>query len=383
MGEASRKVLFLTGAPSPGSLGWSEIELCAPLQSCFSESSRRPRRLTSDVTPPSWRALPLEQPYLPTGLTQPSGRGRPFEADGGNTEETSFFTATDLSFISTTVSEHQHENFQASAPENEELLSQYYEHSFAVHEDIASSQMVGAGSFIEVSFDTEAGEYSLDFSINSEIQPEEQLVRSRLASGYLSDLKDMPKATYLDSITPQTMTVNLVVGIISISQPRTIITRKGGRTVELVEMLVGDNTRAGFGMTVWLPPLQESNDGMQREADLRSRTSQLRPQDIVLVRTVALSSFKGKVYGQSLRRGTTTLDLLYRNVVAEDDKRGTYKARDLGVEAISDLQVLKVKRVKDWVMQFVGASAGLPALGNGSLSRMRREKLQALPSDTP
>jgi len=385
MNECPRRVLFLTGAPLPSSLSWTDTDLSAPLQSCFFalEDPNLLGMFTLDNRAPSWRSLLLKPSHLPTGLTQASREDGPVVPNGGPAEEASFLKTNDLPYMSSEPDEEQIRSPQDPVSGNSEILSQYYEHSFAVHEDIPSSQIVGAGSFVEVSFSTDPEGYSMTSTTNSDISSQEQVVRSRLAAAYLSDLRDMPNAAHLRSIIPQTMTVNLVVGIISISQPRTIITRRGGRSVDLVEILVGDYTRSGFGINIWLPSSKESHHLIQEEGNLRSDILHLRPQDIVLARTIALSSFNGKVYGQSLRRNMTRLDLLYRNVIDADDERGTYRAKDLEEEAIADPQVSKVKRVKEWVMQFIGNNAGPLALNNGLMPRMKRERLQVLPSDTP
>lgn len=381
------KVLFLTGAPLPNTLVWEEEDLSATLQPCFAEDYKRPSKPipNSEDVWPSWRSLPLQQPHLPTGLTQASREGRSFgnQEDAGN--ETSFLSASKLSFVSgSPVADHT-PALLASESDREDDLSRYYEHSFALHEDIPSSQIIGPASADKnASFITEPEEFSIAYTANSDLETDEQLARSRLTSGRLSNLEDMPNAAYLHSITPQTMTVNLVVGIISISQPRTIKTRRGERSVELVEMLVGDDTRAGFGINIWLPPSQVGNHSRPWEDTLRNDTLQLRPRDIVLVKQVALSSFRGKVYCQSLRRGMTTLDLLYRNVVDREDRRGAFRAKDLEEGAVDDLQFLKVKRVKHWVTQFVGASANLPGVDNRSKAQLRKSiQLEALPNDTP
>lgn len=371
----------MTGAPLPSSLRWTDTDLCAPLQTSFYDLTDVNifGRFTSNDIAPSWRSLPLEALHLPTGLTPASRQ------DGSSVHpaEAAFFTTTDLSYVSSEPDHEQSRYSQSSVAEDSEILSQYYEHSFAVHEDIPSSQIVGAGSFVEMSFNTDSEVYSMNSTAYSDISSQEQVVRSRLATAYLSDLRDMPNAAHLRSIVPQTMTVNLVVGIIAISQPRTIITRRGGRSVDLVEILVGDSTRSGFDINIWLPSLEGDYRPVQGKRTPRSEVLQLRPQDVVLARTIALSSFNGRVYGQSLRRNMTTLDLLYRNVVDADDERGTYRAKDLEVEAIADPQVSRVKKVKDWVMQFVGNGARLPASNNGLMPRMKREYLQVLPSDTP
>lgn len=386
MRDVGGRVIFLTGAPLPSSLGWTEEELCAPLQPGFFEKrafESPGRSTTTDDKAPSWRFLPLEKPHLPTGLTPLTREELPFENQGYMNDETSFLSATELSFISTDPNEFSSQRSQVSDSEREDVFTQYYEHSFSIHEYIPSSQIVGAESRDE-SFATEPEDSFTAISANSQSDPDAQLTRSRLTSSHLSDLKDMPNAAYLHSITPQTMTVNLVVGIISVSQPRSIKTRKGGRSIELVEMLVGDDTKAGLGINIWLPPSQESNPPALQEVDLRTQTLRLRPQDVILAKTVALSSFRGKVYGQSLRRGMTTLDLLYRNVIDGDDARGAYSADDLKQGAINEAQVRKVKDVEDWVMRFVGANTG--ALPSGRVSKPRvanEQKLQALPDDTP
>ena len=380
------KVIFLTGAPLRSSLKWTEEDLCAPLQPGFMErtlveSTEKP---SADDKLPPWRFLPLEKLHLPTGLTQTSREDSPFDKNGHIDDETLFLSTTELSFFSTDPDGYPSEHSQVSDSEQEDVFTQYYEHSFAIHEDIPSSQIFGAESLDE-SFTTEPEDFSVSFSASSQPHAEGQLTRSRLISSHLSDLKDMPNAAYLRSITPQTMTVNLVVGIISISQPRTIKTRKGGRSIELVELLVGDDTKAGFGINIWLPPTQESNHSAPQADDLRTQTLQLRPQDVVLAKTVALSSFRGKVYGQSLRRGMTTLDLLYRNVVDGSDTRGAYGAAELEQGAIgSEPQVRRVRDVKDWVMRFVGANTGALPAGQSSKAHLAgKGRMQVLPNDTP
>ena len=383
------RVIFLTGAPLPSSLGWTEEELCAPLQPGFVERiPNGPTGIsTADDKAPSWRFLPLEKPHLPTGLTQLSREHVSFDEYGYTNGETSFLSTSELSVISTDLDGYPIERSQGSDSEKEDVFTQYYEHSFALHENIPSSQIVGAES-LDGSFTTEPEDFSTAFPTSSQSHPDAQLTRSKLTSSHLSDLKDMPNAAYLRSITPQTMTVNLVVGIISISQPRTINPRKGGPSIELVEMLVGDDTKAGFGINIWLPPppsLENAHPARQDVDILRTQTAHLRPQDVILAKTVALSSFRGQVYGQSLRRGVTTLDLLYRNALDGDDARGAFCAAELEQGAVDEPQLRKARDVRDWVMRFVGAAAGaLPSGGTVSGSRVGGAKhMQALPSDTP
>ena len=368
----NRNVIFLTGAPHPSALSWGEDVLSKVLLPCFTIVEYGSTRPTPEILVPSWRSLPLEKVHWPTGLTQPDRQDRTVPEKSIETDA-SFITATDPSILST-ENDHRASQLRASSSDAEDALSGYYEHSFAVH-DIPSSQILGPASAASSLW----GNSFESARENDSILPT-TVAQSRLCSAYLSNLEDIPNATYLRSIMPQTMTVDLVLGIISISQPRTLVTRKGSRTVDLVEMLVGDGTRAGFGITVWLPsrPAQESNKSnvdRSAEDDLRSRTLRLRPQDIILAKNVALSSFRGKVHGQSLRRGMTTFDLLYRNMVDRDDERGAYRSREL--DQANSPNMCKTKKVKDWVMQFVGTNRV-----NSRVKVLKWNDLSSLPLDT-
>ncbi len=186
-------------------------------------------------------------------------------------------------------------------------------------------------------------------------------------AGHLSNLKDVPNASYLDSIQPQTMTVNLIVGIISIPPPRAIRTRRGAN-VELIEVLVGDETKSGFGINFWLPSAQTIG------SELKDILGKLRPQDVVLMRNVALSSFQGKVHGQSLRKEVTKVHLLYRNRIDKSDLGGCYNSADLAVGGTA--QAAKTRRVREWVLRFVGAGAARQV--KGCLEAIK----ETLPPDT-
>lgn len=386
MVENCRRVLFLTGAPLLSSLTWEEEKLCAVLQPCFFDSSEHPCQTiaTAATIAPAWRSLPFVQQHLPTGLTQLNKTGRPFGVQEDGDNET-FLSTSELSFVSAKLDVEQSQASWSSEMNNEDILSQYYEHSFALHEDVPSSRIVGSTSAIaDESFNTESEELSVALTDDDDLKTDDRLARLKLISSHLSDLKDLPNAAFLYSITPQTMTVDLVVGVISISQPRMVKTRRGGREVELVEIVVGDDSRAGFGINIWLSPAQERRTFELTNEHLRNDTLQLRPRDVVLARQVALCSFRGKVYGQSLRRGMTSLDLLYRNVVDKNDRRGAFKPKDFWDGGERDCQMTKVQKVKDWVLQFVGSNAGPPALANTSTSRFKKQaQLEPLPNDTP
>jgi len=158
--------------------------------------------------------------------------------------------------------------------------------------------------------------------------------------------------------------------------------------MELVEVLVGDETKTGFSITMWLPREMRVNwkDGANAtpegsRSQLRRSLKSTRARDVILLQNVALSSFKGKVHGQSLRRDVTKIDLLFRKKIDETDFGGIYSAQSLRNATDNDKQALKVKRVKDWMLNFVGDTAD----DRRSTERSRsggRGRRRMLPPDT-
>lgn len=382
MKDSDHKTIFLTGAPLSSSLQWDDCFLSAPLQGCFAADPKLSEfSLSSSAeTGPAWRSLPFEREHLPTGFTQIAKAEKVVGDHGDFANETSFLVARDLSFISEASGENSNKESSSPPPPDEDLLTQFYEHSFAIHEDITSPRALDYESSYETSNSTSFEDSYIPSQLNDASSAGKNLTKSRLSSTSITDLERVPKADYLEAITPQTMTVNLVLGIISIPQPRVIKARRSGKTLGLVEMLVGDETKAGFGISIWFSDPGNPNE---KESDLQSEVARLRPQDIVLARNIALSSFNGKVYGQSLRRDTTTLNLLYRNKVDATDKAGAFGARELQDSGSGNVQVCKLKRVRQWVMDFVGAGTILP---QPSLTKKpgayQKHQFQDLPADT-
>jgi len=176
----------------------------------------------------------------------------------------------------------------------------------------------------------------------------------------LSDLAHIPNAARLESIIPQTMSVNLIVGILSAEQPRRVITRTGS-PMDLVELLVGDDTRAGFRVTFWLAPNRPASSKAMLVDELTTKATleSLRPRDIVLLRTVGLSSFRNRVYGQSLRNGLSKVDILHREGLDESDICAIYSPTVMQTSTmdenskLNNPQLEKALRVKEWLLQFV------------------------------
>ncbi|KAH7342933.1 hypothetical protein BKA65DRAFT_505156 [Rhexocercosporidium sp. MPI-PUGE-AT-0058] len=344
-------LVFFTGAPSSSSLSWDQDNLL----NTFINPIAQFAGLTADPTsPPSshpqWRSLPLDRQHLTTGLTQPesfnqhqlfTGYSQSHEAG-----ETSFFTTSQ---VESEFSQSQlvAESFPSTQASISQVLSQFYEESYARHESVPSSQIAPASEGLS-SFTSD--EFSFNSASFDSLPWDAGQKKEMPIVGHLTNLKDIPKAPYLSSIQPQTMTVNLIVGIISMPQPRAIRTRRGA-DVSLVEVLVGDETRSGFGVNFWLSTSQPT------EGEMRTVLEGLRPQDVVLIRNVALNSFRGKVYGQSLRKEMTKVHLLYRNRVDKTDIGGLYRAAELVAKEGMHPQVEKTRRVREWVFKFVGIGA--------------------------
>ncbi|KAH0536781.1 hypothetical protein FGG08_006384 [Glutinoglossum americanum] len=442
------KYIFLAGAPDATSLSWETSDLAVGFSPQLTRYLAGVALLREDQSTvqsqeagdglPAWRLLPLVRQHLETGFTPAS----PAKQDGirwedqeisfhvpKNGEKVSFFTTSGLSLDE---AQGQAGQGHASLPQIEdEILSQFYEHSLALHEVIPSeSPSVPEHASIEInsvgqslensdtafatsSFDSSSLDGDTSFIIASPQQqrPAAPVLPPTVRAALIHDLDDIPNAAYLYSITPQAMIVNLIVGILDIKPPRLVKTRRGtGVEMEIVEILVGDETRSGFGINFWLWPEQseaaKKTGGKKQQRhnqseSLRDILNQLRPQDIILVRNVALSSFRDQVYGQLFRMDPARLYLLYRNPVRSLSGEGDNKMEEtpciyhpsdlVGKEGIAeDPQTRKVRRVRDWVLHFVAGPA--PAMARHTKGKdglvkgggyLAGDESAMMPPDTP
>lgn len=387
MTGSGRKIIFLSGAPLSSALRWDDQSLSAPLQACFSDDPE-PFPIDHDsFSGPRWRVLPFELEDSPAlAATEHCKNDEAQQERNVHIDETTFLTTTDLSSFSK-PSARIPSTHSCVSESQDDLLTQFYQHSFAAHQE---TQLDYDSSNDSSSISTSFGESYTAFEQQIASSPRNQLTRTRLFSARLTDLDQVPNAAYLNSITPQTMTVNIVVGVISIPVTRIIKSKwAGGRSMGLVEMLVGDDRKAGFGINLWV----SSDPNNRKSSLLETDLAHLRPQDIILARNVALGSFRGKVYGHSLQRDMTTLDLLYRNVIDASDSPGAFGVRELedcdgnNDEDLIGGQLAKLRRVRRWVMEFVGGGIGAQQARGLEMSKgpgllTRRPQLQALPPDT-
>jgi hypothetical protein len=335
----SRKIIFLVGAPLSSSLDWDADELLnTPIPPFHGSTSSPGQQLSLDQPPVRWRLLrspsvhKLDENYaLYQGYEDPA-----------------FFISYQLAAATDALQKN---------PEDS-ILSQFYNHSFAVHEtsEVNSSGVYIADSTQESSLGEDSVMTSSTGLDKADISRSPRMLH---VPGPLSNLHNLPTAQYIQSIAPQTMTVNLIVGVLAVHPPRRIVTRQWKTELDIVELVVGDETKAGFGVNFWLKP-EKPSAAKNSEADRLGRSlAALRPRDIVLLRTVGLSTFQNRVYGQSLRRGMTTVELLHRQAVDMTDAVGFYQDRILEDSSQDDQPILKTRRVRNWMFQFVTDSAGM------------------------
>jgi hypothetical protein len=385
-------MIILTGAPETSRLEWSEKTLQSDLsgkQAAVSILSH-----TTSTSPPAfsaqWRQLSIEglqmRPILPKLNIHARLKN---DIDRSPAE---FLSPTEL-FLGSPSSNRDSSNdsyiSSTSTTSTDDLpdgLSEFYDHSFTIHDAIPSSEL---STLSELTPGTPTYESSEEFSSPTPGSnpgiirvPSQRRLSQVPRPKHLSDLEDIPNAEHLRSIEPQTMTVNLIVAILSISDPRTVRTgAKYGkpRDMELVEVMVGDETKSGFSITMWLPREMHVNwkDGVKATPEgsrsaLRRDIKGLRARDVVILQNVALSSFRGKVHGQSLKKDVTKVDLLFRKKIDDEDIGGIYSVQSLRNATDNDPQLLKVKRVRDWMVEFVGERKG----------NSRRAGRRQLPPDT-
>lgn len=222
----------------------------------------------------------------------------------------------------------------------------------------------------------------------------------------ITALASLLSAPALLRLRPQTVTINLIAGVIDISAPRTVhIRRGGGYAMQIQEVLLGDETRAGFGVSAWLVPEPDSIHNNTKPAAaagaagagakdglLRADLAALRRGDVVHVSHLALTAYRGQVYGQ-------TLSMRSRRPGGGVSTRFSKVPDNLaGVGACPAEVVAKVGRVRDWVAHFVsvpgrpggnaGSKRGLEQEGSkagGKRARTRdlREDESELPPDSP
>jgi hypothetical protein len=377
----SPQLKFLTGAPTPSVLDWSEEGLLRT----FSSALQRHLNHAHSAPPPP------PPPPTPTP-TQPVARWRSIPLNTNKTfHETSILRKEPLPRAKIGAKPRQVNHLKADHDD-------FLDHSFALEANLQSSQIACHHQSLED--DAEEATFMTDDSIYSTNNDDfettfistagaakqdskpQSAVSSYRPVGPIMSIKAVPTAEYLQRIQPQTMTVNLLVGIISVGPARTVTTHNG-HDMDIIELTVGDETKAGFTISSW----HRARDPHQRHQvvdQLRTMLSSLRSQDVVLIERVALSSFRNAVFGQSLNRratkNTTAFTILHKaHTLRSDGSQQTSFSR-----AVEN----KLERVCDWVSSFIGPSAKRKAQSEplpqaGSKKKARNALIEEfLPADS-
>ncbi|KAI7156393.1 hypothetical protein KC349_g6313 [Hortaea werneckii] len=343
--------IFLAGAPESDGLTWDERHLLntfeSPLQRFLGREAPPSSTAGGEASTPAfpkWRSLPLNPDN--------AAKLHKYRDQGAGQQETQF-----LSFLNDPLINHD-------ASHDEDHLA-FLEQSLARLDELESSQITPMledettttfNSDLSNSLVEEEGQSDLSNFQGTESHattaaalphhPQNQQHQPFRIIGPVSDLKSIPSAPHIDSIFPGTITLNLLCAVISVSPIRTVQLRRRRQQRagtagnperqnsnpgdaaypderDLIEILLGDETRAGFSATFWFLPESESTRRPHHHPPARSRGGGVNPQDaieeskhrrqnllslragdVVLIRNLALSVFKGGVYGQSLRGGT-------------------------------------------------------------------------------
>ncbi|CAK1364693.1 uncharacterized protein RHO25_009572 [Cercospora beticola] len=358
-------VIFLAGAPDSSAIDWSKWSeqdddhaICLRIRRYLGLANREDdnslytkTQATASHPIAKWRHVPLNEDAEPE--KQP--------------EATQF-----LSF----------NNASREQPDQEHV--KFLEYSLAALQNLDSSQIASApldySTYDETTF-VSALSFNSDVttslpttaSISTDASDEHQQQIVNFA-GYITDLKRIPTARHLDSIHPQTMTINVLASVISTQPPRTVRLRKRAAEMDIVEVLVGDETRAGFNISFWLPPTdsQRSNAPSRSEdrSSLKAVLDEVRIGDLLMISNIALGTFRSNVYGQSLSkritRNNTSIVKLSKDIVG-----------------LSAPTMAKLGRVRDWSSNFVGNKAGVKRAASPDSTHLgHRKRSSLLPPDT-
>jgi hypothetical protein len=166
---------------------------------------------------------------------------------------------------------------------------------------------------------------------------------------------------------PQTMTENILVGIISTTAPRVIHIPRFGNSRRIVEVVVGDETRTGFSITFWLPFIHKAQTGAIPA--LEQKLKALRSNQIVLMTNISLSVYRGNVYGQSMRnengKATGT------DIVRLDDNGSASGT-------LPPLLLKKRDRVQSWIFDFLHVADRRSAVPQTPAPNVKKRGYQAL-----
>lgn len=359
------RLKLLNGAPLCEHLDFSNEVLIAASESFESRSKERYNLSSQDNNVLKWRDIGFRRAPFRTGWSQPFLPGSGLRSVHGShsfhlpgVEDTSDLPQHDATNLDTTIT------FDEELPAADE----YLQHSLVFYDTLLSSQVVqeigaddtvASSSFLTTSFGTTASGFSSPSPVDSQV-PILQVPNAMA----VTPLGSVPSAQHLRSIYPQTPTPNFLCVLMTTPERREVIVRKGGYKMDLWEITVGDDTRSNFKVTFWLRPPRNSNTEQNHvQVQLRHILELLQAGDIVLLRNIALTSFRDAVYGQSLNtaisRARTSVDVLS-------------KCGGVSVPRVSGLPASAVDtftRVKRWARSHVVGETNVGRKRKGGASR--------------
>jgi hypothetical protein len=312
------RLKMLNGAPLSKHLDFSDSTLLAT-EKCKTFGTVAVISTSAEESTPAlkWRSISTKNTRLRTGWSQPYLPGSTHRNDVSlsipNVQRSSPLPQDDTTDLDYTM---------ASFEDPSRAVDDFLEHSLAFHDTLLSSQVLQddvtdttlGSSILTTSFGTTIS----DFSSPSKAISEHTLIIQIPTKMAITPLGSLPSAQHLRSIYPQTPTPNFLCALTANPEQREVFVRKGGYKMNLWEVSLADDTRSNFKVTFWVRPPQESNNERTHAQNLLLQTLQsIKVGDILLLRNIALTSFRDTVFGQSLNPGITRartgVDVLMRS----------------------------------------------------------------------
>jgi hypothetical protein len=310
------RIIFLTGAPLEAELQSPRDQLLDELDSpVYRFLNDHLARAIPDPPPshawPNWRALQQEDKSVNRKDAKRKRRAK-----------------EQLSFLSTNSVQSKHD-----------VDHDFLEHSLAVYAGAEQTELAPNPSFDQST--------SLQESFLSEFTDEPSILpvvaRTTTLPSFVTNLKGLPRASEIEKSYPQTITVDLIVGVISVAPARSVQLRRVPRMMELVELIVGDETSTGFSISFWLFPEATVGDYT------RMTLEKLRSRHVVLLTNVALRVWQGHVYGQSLNRRVSRNETFIERL----DSSKRMSGGQFVPKRLPTLLQNKLDRVETWVSHFL------------------------------
>jgi hypothetical protein len=352
------RLKMLNGAPLSKHLDFSDSTLLAT-EKCKTFGTVAVISTSAEESTPAlkWRSISTKNTRLRTGWSQPYLPGSTHRNDVSlsipNVQRSSPLPQDDTTDLDYTM---------ASFEDPSRAVDDFLEHSLAFHDTLLSSQVLQddvtdttlGSSILTTSFGTTIS----DFSSPSKAISEHTLIIQIPPKMAITPLGSLPSAQHLRSIYPQTPTPNFLCALTANPEQREVFVRN------LWEVSLADDTRSNFKVTFWVRPPQESNNERTHAQNLLLQTLQsIKVGDILLLRNIALTSFRDTVFGQSLNPGITRartgVDVLMRSSGISVGQLGGLPAPV--VEAFM--------RVKRWAKAHIASNIAGSRKRKGSISK--------------